>query len=113
MDNGNSCLSGLLEEALQKNTAGGVSVQAEDELSPVKVWLVKPESDCQRRANSPFEWKDPLWGSLRHSRDRCLTPGNGVWLKAVQMAALMLHLVSKWCEKGQGTIQSLLTPPQR
>lgn len=50
--------------------------------------------------------KDPLWGSLRHSGNGCLTPGNSFWFKAVQMAALILHLVSKWCERGQVEIQA-------
>lgn len=60
--------------------------------------------------NSPFELKELLWGPLRQSRDGCLTPGNGVWLKAVQMAALILHLVSKWCKRGPGSNSGLLHP---
>lgn len=62
--------------------------------------------------NSPFEMKDHLWGSLRHSKDECLMLGNGVWFKAVQMASLILHLVSEWCERTQAEIQASLTPSQ-
>lgn len=75
-------------------------------------WLGKPGGQCQGRVRSPLAMKDPLWGSLRHSRDGCLTPGNGIWFKAVQMAALILHLVSKWCERGQAKIQASFIPLQ-
>ena len=48
----------------------------------------------------------------RHSRDRCLTPGNGIWFKALEMAALILYLVSKWYIRVQAEIQAFFTPFQ-
>lgn len=70
-------------------------MQAKYELFPLSAGWLSLGVTAKGGVNSPFEIKDPLWGSLKYSRDRCLTPGNWIWFKPLQMAAVILHLVSK------------------
>lgn len=92
-------------ETLTRNTAGRVSVQAEYELSPLRAGQLSMGAIAKGGVNSPFEMKDLLWGSLRHSKDGCLTPGNGSRLSKWQPSFCI------WCPNGVRKARPKFGPP--
>lgn len=87
-----------------KETAGGISVQAE--LSPLR-WLGKHGSECQGRVSSPFAMKDPL-------QDLEVTAGTDVSLQGMAFGLRLSKWQPSfciWCPNGVKGARPKLRPP--
>lgn len=93
----------VLQKPPRRTPARKVSVAADDELSPI-VGSAGSLSTMAKEGWSPLRgWRNLCGAFETLSGEWGLAPG-------CQTAELLLHLVSKWCERGQAEIWTSLIP---